>query len=70
MARSGPKILHVPDFDFHVHNPTLGEALDEIRQWSAKHPDHIPIFILLELKQETVGRGIHPTRSLDAAAAR
>ncbi|MBL9134370.1 MAG: hypothetical protein JNK85_00815 [Verrucomicrobiales bacterium] len=55
MARPGTKILHVPDFDFHVHHPTLGEALDEVRQWSVKHPSHVPILILLELKKDAAG---------------
>ncbi|MCC7374349.1 MAG: hypothetical protein IT581_06820 [Verrucomicrobiales bacterium] len=55
MSRPGTKILHVPDFDFHVHNPTLADALNEIRQWSTKHPSHLPIFILLELKKDPAG---------------
>lgn len=55
MGQPGPKILHAPDFDFLTTAPTLQDALSEIRSWSAKNPNHVPILILLELKSEAVG---------------
>jgi hypothetical protein len=30
----------------------LVEGLKQVRDWSAKHPGHVPIFILLELKED------------------
>ncbi|EMI51915.1 Ca2+-dependent phosphoinositide-specific phospholipase C [Rhodopirellula sallentina] len=46
----GTKVLHVPGVDFHSNVYTLTQALEQILDWSRKHPDHFPIFVLLELK--------------------
>lgn len=48
----GMKVLHVPDVDYRSSAPTLLAALKQVRQWSKAHPDHVPIMILLELKEE------------------
>ncbi|MCC6234508.1 MAG: hypothetical protein IT580_17830 [Verrucomicrobiales bacterium] len=55
MQQPGAKILHVPDFDYLSHTPTLHQALREIRAWSVAHPAHVPLFVLLELKGEAAG---------------
>ncbi len=55
LSAPGTKILHVPDFDFLVTVPTLSEALLELDRWSSRHPDHVPIFVLLELKSDAAG---------------
>ncbi|QEH33832.1 hypothetical protein OJF2_23620 [Aquisphaera giovannonii] len=50
LSRPGLKILHVPDVDYLSTAPELVTALKQVRDWSAAHPRHVPIFILLELK--------------------
>jgi len=52
LRKPGIKVLHVPDVDFRSTVPTFVEALKEIRAWSAAHPRHVPIFVLLELKDQ------------------
>jgi len=51
----GLKVLHIPDLDFETHYYTFVQALQDIRKWSDQYPDHLPIYILLEAKTETVG---------------
>ncbi|MBK1882452.1 hypothetical protein JIN85_08500 [Luteolibacter pohnpeiensis] len=50
MLKPGIKVLHEPDLDFRSTTLTLQIALEEVNQWSKSHPQHYPIFILLELK--------------------
>lgn len=46
----GPKVLHFQDIDYGTTTPTLAVALAQVRDWSRTHPDHVPILVLLELK--------------------
>jgi len=55
MVKPGIKVLHFPDFDYQTTAPTFAIALEEIRGWSAAHPAHLPIMILLELKADSAG---------------
>ena len=52
LDKPGIKILHVPDVDFRTTVPTFLEALRQVRAWSKLHPRHVPILILVELKDE------------------
>jgi len=74
LQEPGIKLLHIPDVDFNTHNYTLISALKEIKEWSTTYPDHIPIFILLELKTTTInttlpGVGFAETESWDNMSA-
>ena len=51
----GMKILHSPGFDYRSTVPTFVSALRLIRGWSKSHPSHVPILVLVELKQSVVG---------------
>jgi hypothetical protein len=51
-ADTGWQVLHVPIFDPGTTVPTFVEALRVVRTWSAAHPRHVPISLLLELKEE------------------
>ena len=62
LQRPGMKVLHVPDVDFRSTAPTLIDALKQVRHWSLAHPDHVPIMILLELKEDATPA--LPTRPL------
>lgn len=53
MKQPGVKILHSPDFDYRSTVATLREALELFRDWSNRHPRHVPIFLLLELKSDS-----------------
>jgi hypothetical protein len=60
LLRPGIKVMHVPDVDFGSSVLTLVDGLKEIRAWSLQHPRHVPIFILIELKRETLGAAFTP----------
>jgi len=50
----GFKVLHVVDIDFRSHCPALRACLTEVRTWSDAHPDHAPLFILIEAKTQAM----------------
>lgn len=49
----GFKIFHSPDFDQNTTVVTLRLALRELHAWSQDHPQHEPVMVLLELKEES-----------------
>ena len=50
MLEPGQKTLHIQDIDFRSHCLTFIMCLEQVRDWSQANPDHLPIFILVELK--------------------
>ena len=53
MMKPGFKVMHVQDVDYRsVCQPFTG-CLKEVCAWSRAHPGHIPIFILVETKQNS-----------------
>lgn len=52
MAKPGFKVMHMQDIDYRSTCQPFTACLKEVRQWSHAHPKHIPIFILVETKQE------------------
>ena len=50
----GFKVMHVPDLDYRSVCPLFTGCLAEIRAWSRAHPDHVPILILLNLKEDNL----------------
>lgn len=52
MAKPGYKIIHAIDFDYRSTVLTLVEALQQIKTWSDKKPRHLPVMVLLELKDQ------------------
>lgn len=54
----GIKVLHSPGFDFRTTVPTLAAALGQVRGWSDAHPGHVPVFLLIECKEDSFA----PTR--------
>jgi hypothetical protein len=52
-ALRGPgfKVMHWADFDYRSSCLTLTRCLNRIRTWSARHPSHVAVPVLLELKQ-------------------
>lgn len=65
LKKPGMKVLHIPDIDYKTQFYTFKEALERVKKWSDSHPGHIPIFILVETKGESVGnhvKGVKFTR--------
>ena len=54
LRKPGFKVLHVQDVDFRTHTPTFADALKEIRSWSRANRRHVPIMIMIELKDEAI----------------
>lgn len=50
----GFKVLHIQDFDFETTCLTLVTCLREIDTWSRANPGHLPIMVLVELKDLSV----------------
>ncbi len=52
LSDKGWQVMHVPGFDAGSTVPTFADALALVSRWSQAHPRHIPISLLLELKEE------------------
>jgi hypothetical protein len=61
MSKPGFKVMHVQDLDYRSTCQTLIACLTVVRTWSAAHPKHLPIFILLETKQSDLPEKYHAT---------
>ncbi len=55
MDKPGFKVMHVMDVDQRSSCHTFIACLTTIRGWSLQHPQHLPIFILVETKQGREG---------------
>jgi hypothetical protein len=51
MDKPGFKVLHMQDIDVRSTCMTLIACLTDVRNWSKEHPQHLPIFILIETKE-------------------
>ncbi|QNK63243.1 phosphatidylinositol-specific phospholipase C1-like protein [Pedobacter sp. PAMC26386] len=50
MNAPGFKVFHIQDLDFRSDFLTLKKGLEKLKKWSDAHPDHNPVFITLEAK--------------------
>lgn len=64
LDQPGFKVLHIPDIDFRSNCPTLRLCLGQIRTWSDAHPDHVPLFVLIEAKNQDVPILPNPTHTV------
>jgi len=48
----GIKVLHVQDLDWNTTCQFLVECLSQVRDWSLANPDHLPLFVLIEAKDD------------------
>ncbi len=68
-AKPGMKVIHVPDIDYRSVCPLLVDCFKEIRAWSKAHPDHVPILLIFNLKQDQLKvPGAVPLLPFDAKA--
>ncbi|NNE12192.1 MAG: hypothetical protein HKN41_08110, partial [Ilumatobacter sp.] len=50
----GFKVLHIQDFDFRTTCFTLVACLTELEAWSSANPTHVPIHVMIEIKEDTI----------------
>jgi hypothetical protein len=53
LAKPGFKVMHIPDFDFRSSCIRFVACLQAIEAWSDAHPEHIPIAILINAKDDS-----------------
>ncbi len=51
MDKPGFKVMHMQDIDQRSTCHTFVACLTVVRSWSKQHPNHLPIFILVETKE-------------------
>ena len=56
MQQPGFKVLHVQDIDFRSQCYTFEQCLQELKSWSEAHPDHLPVFVTMNAKDQPVDR--------------
>lgn len=54
LSQPGFKVLHIQDLDFNTSCLTFVECLRQVDDWSDAHPGHLPITILVELKDDNI----------------
>jgi hypothetical protein len=54
LRKPGLKVFHVQDIDYRSTVPTFLDALRQVRAWSADHPRHVPILVLVEPKDGAI----------------
>jgi hypothetical protein len=52
MDQPGTKVLHIQDIDYHSTCLSLVACLQQVKAWSDAHRGHVPIAVLIELKDE------------------
>jgi hypothetical protein len=69
MAKPGFKVLHFQDVDYRSNCLTLIDCLMILKTWSHAHPDHVPILVGMNAKDDSLPNG-QGTQALkfDAAA--
>jgi Phosphoinositide phospholipase C, Ca2+-dependent len=61
MSKPGFKVMHVEDFDYRSTCQPFIACLQIVRTWSKAHPQHVPLYILLETKQSDLPPQYHAT---------
>jgi hypothetical protein len=51
LKKPGFKVIHEPSIDYRVVCPLFTDCLSDIRTWSKAHPDHVPILVIMNLKE-------------------
>ena len=51
MDRPGFKVIHIADVNQRSSCQLFVECLAQVRAWSQAHPEHVPLFLLIETKQ-------------------
>ncbi|GAA0878295.1 phosphatidylinositol-specific phospholipase C1-like protein [Algoriphagus jejuensis] len=67
LSKPGLKLFHVQDLDFQSHYLLFADALEALKKWSNQHPNHTPVFILINAKDGNVP-GTRPTLPFTSTA--
>ncbi|MDB5226786.1 MAG: hypothetical protein JWN78_979 [Bacteroidota bacterium] len=59
LKEPGFKVFHIPDVDYNTRYLTLKSMLTAFKQWGDAHPNHLPIYLLIESKEETIADKVH-----------
>jgi hypothetical protein len=51
MLKPGFKVMHIQDIDYVSNCQPFVACLQIVHAWSSAHPEHVPIFILVETKE-------------------
>jgi hypothetical protein len=54
LEQPGFKVFHIVDVDQRSPCVTLTYCLNQMRDWSDAHPDHMPVFIDIELEEDAL----------------
>ncbi|MGQ1909190.1 phosphatidylinositol-specific phospholipase C1-like protein [Marinifilum sp. RC60d5] len=54
LAEPGLKMFHIQDIDFRSHHLLFKDCLKMMKKWSDENPDHTPIFVLMNTKDQKV----------------
>ena len=54
MNEPGFKVFHVQEIDFRSNCLTFKKCLQELKEWSDNHPNHEPIYITMNAKDDTL----------------
>lgn len=69
MSVPGFKVMHIQDVDFRSSCLTLADCLTIVKQWSAANPQHAPILIAIQTRDDDVAMpGAATPVKFDAAA--
>lgn len=50
LSQPGIKVFHVPQIDAESTCYLFTQCLEQIKQWSDEHPGHVPLIIMIEIK--------------------
>jgi hypothetical protein len=67
LLKPGLKVFHVTDFDYRTTVYTFVDSLKEIRAWSDQNPRHVPITVLIEVKEGSGKIGMTPSVRFDSS---
>lgn len=56
MNTPGFKVLHIQDIDFRSNCPRFADCLAELSRWSDAHPDHFPVYVTMNAKDDVISR--------------
>lgn len=68
MAAPGLKVMHLSDIDYHSSCQPFVECLRIVRDWSRRHPRHLPLAIQINAKDDPAAPGEAQPLRFDAAA--
>lgn len=69
LSKPGIKTFHIPDIDFRSHCLAFKDCLSDVKFWSKNNPDHLPIIITINPKNDGIDKvGFTKVLPFDQAA--